>query len=121
MPLRGARETAENLRRIAREVEQAQLAGVREYGTIELKEMKRLTPHDTYRLMNSGHIEGPERIDHRIKMMFIFDTEYAVYVHEDLDAIHPYGQAKFVEQPLNESAPYLLPRVAESMRRRLGL
>ncbi len=28
--------------------------------------------------------------------------EYAVFVHENLDAVHPHGQAKFLEQPFRE-------------------
>lgn len=29
-----------------------------------------------------------------------FTAEYAVYVHENLEAEHPVGQAKFLEEPL---------------------
>ncbi len=31
-----------------------------------------------------------------------YTAEYAVYVHENLEAHHPVGQAKFLEQPLRE-------------------
>jgi hypothetical protein len=31
-----------------------------------------------------------------------FQTEYAIYVHEDLQAHHPTGQAKFLEQPARQ-------------------
>lgn len=36
---------------------------------------------------------------------------YALYVHEDLDAFHRIGQAKFLESVLMESGPYLIDRV----------
>lgn len=31
-----------------------------------------------------------------------YTAAYAVYVHEDLTAFHPNGQAKFLEQPLRQ-------------------
>jgi len=37
---------------------------------------------------------------------------YALYVHENLDADHPVGQAKFLESTLLESAPHIPERVA---------
>lgn len=37
---------------------------------------------------------------------------YAVIVHEDLDANHTTGQAKFLESTLRESAPHMSKRVA---------
>ena len=37
---------------------------------------------------------------------------YAVYVHEDLLAWHEVGEAKFLERPLREAAPFLAGRVA---------
>lgn len=32
------------------------------------------------------------------------NTEYAIFVHEDLDAYHKVGQAKFIEAPLRQNA-----------------
>lgn len=32
-----------------------------------------------------------------------FTASYALYVHENLQAYHPVGQAKFLEQPLREN------------------
>ena len=37
---------------------------------------------------------------------------YAIYVHEDLGAFHPVGDAKFMESVLNESRPFLAKRIA---------
>jgi len=42
--------------------------------------------------------------------------DYAVRVHEDLEAFHPVGQAKFLESTMNESAPYILRRVAARIK-----
>jgi hypothetical protein len=38
---------------------------------------------------------------------------YALYVHENLEAFHPVGQAKFLESTLTESAPFLKGRIAQ--------
>ncbi len=32
-------------------------------------------------------------------------AEYAIYVHEDLEAHHPTGEAKFLERAIDESRP----------------
>lgn len=37
---------------------------------------------------------------------------YARIVHEDLEAFHANGEAKFIERPLAESAPHMLDRIA---------
>ena len=40
-------------------------------------------------------------------------VDYAGLVHEDLDAIHPVGQAKFLESTLMESRPFLAARIGK--------
>lgn len=42
-----------------------------------------------------------------------FTQSYAVYVHENLEARHPVGQAKFLEQPARELSSTLGEIVAE--------
>jgi hypothetical protein len=39
--------------------------------------------------------------------------EYALQQHEDLEIVHPHGEAKFIERPLNESAPYMMGRIGK--------
>jgi hypothetical protein len=46
-----------------------------------------------------------------------YSQGYAVYVHEDLEAYHPTGQAKFLETPARSMARELIRFVAASMRR----
>jgi hypothetical protein len=41
-----------------------------------------------------------------------FSAAYGIYVHEDLQAHHPTGQAKFLEQPARENAK----KYAETIR-----
>lgn len=37
---------------------------------------------------------------YRIRVVVGYEAEYAVHVHEDLDAFHDNGQAKFLEEPM---------------------
>lgn len=82
---------------------------------IEATECKRRTPVDTGALVNSEHVEGPEISAGQVSTKIVAGgpaAPYALIVHEDLDALHKVGQAKFIESTLNESAPSLAARVA---------
>lgn len=88
-------------------------------GLIEMKEMRRRTPVDTTpnaphpgQLRDSGKVEKPERIGRRIYVTLSFATDYAVFVHEDPDALHPVGQWKYMESVLNESRNHMAGRIA---------
>lgn len=88
---------------------------------IELKEIKRVTPVDTGALRASEGITEPQRQGRRIWVEVYAggpSAPYAFYVHEDLEANHDPpefhgGEAKFIERPLTESAPYLPDRIAK--------
>jgi hypothetical protein len=87
---------------------------------IEMAEMKAQTPVDTGALRSTGHVEPPVISGREIRVDLGFGgpaAPYAVIVHEDLDAHHPVGNAKYVERPLLESAPFLPERIG----RRLNL
>ena len=86
---------------------------------IEMTEAKRRTPVDTGALRASGHVKPARRHGREISVTLAFGgpaAPYAVYVHEDLDAYHPTGEAKFLERTINESAPHMAARVARRMR-----
>lgn len=83
---------------------------------IELLEAQRRTPVLTGALRDSGKVDLPQVSDQTISCQITFGTtepssKYAIYVHEDLEAIHPTGQAKFLESVILESAPYMAQRV----------
>src|SRR5580765_594463 len=87
---------------------------------IEMTEAKRRTPVDRGFLRASGRVALPVREGKRISVTLSFGgaaAPYAIYVHENLEANHaspPFGggQAKFLESTINESAPYMLARIA---------
>lgn len=87
---------------------------------IEATESKRRTPVDLGNLRASIHVEGPE-IDSKGNVSAAIvaggpSAPYALIVHEDLDAYHKVGQAKFIESTLKESAPFLPARIASRVR-----
>lgn len=89
---------------------------LREEAEIEMTEAKRRTPVDTGLLRSTGQVDEPTRSGKTLRVDLKFGTEYAVYVHENLEALHPVGQAKFLESTLNESAPFMLKRLADRMK-----
>lgn len=91
---------------------------------IEATEMKRRTPVDTTpdaphpgNLRNSIHVEEPIQEGKRLYVIIAtgLQAPYAIFVHENPDAIHPIGQWKFMESVINESRRYMLGRLARRM------
>lgn len=83
---------------------------------VEAKEVKRRTPVDTGELRASVHVEGPTRQWRTIYTKIVAGgpaAPYAIYVHEDLDAIHKVGQAKYIESVILESRPFMAARVGQ--------
>ena len=92
---------------------------------IEVTEMKRRTPVDTTpnaphpgNLRNSIHAEEPMREGKNIYVMIATGAQapYAIYVHENPDAIHPIGQWKFMESVIDEARAYIAARIARRVR-----
>lgn len=90
-------------------------------------EAKRLTPVDTGTLRSSGHARPPEVTDDGAFVEVGFggpagaggneeEVGYAIYVHEDLTARHPVGQAKFLEAPFNARKATFAKRFADRVR-----
>jgi hypothetical protein len=61
-----------------------------------------LTPVDTGALRASAFTEA-DRQGKNPSVIVGFEEEYAIFVHENLEAHHDNGQAKFLEQPLQEN------------------
>ncbi len=60
------------------------------------------TPVDTGNLRASGHVQAPIREGQQVSVAEGFGgvaAPYAVIVHENLEAHHPVGKAKFLEDP----------------------
>lgn len=95
---------------------------LREEAEIEMTEAKLRTPVKTGALRGSGTVVGPVWDGDSLAVVLAFgvvpsvSTAYAVAVHENVEAFHRNGQAKFLESVVLESAPYLAARVAERIQ-----
>jgi hypothetical protein len=94
-------------------------AALRKETEIEATEARKRTPVDTGNLRGTVHAEGPERKGRTISCDVVAGSsseDYAFIVHEDMDAHHRVGQAKYIESTINESAPHMLERVASRLQ-----
>jgi hypothetical protein len=76
-------------------------------GQILMTESKRRVPVDTGTLRASGQVSKPERHGRKVSVTLSYGgaaSDYAVPVHENLEAQHPHGQAKYLESVLDEYA-----------------
>jgi len=121
----GAKEFEANLRKLAKDSRRSLAKALRKFADTEMKEMKRQTPVEFGTLRDSGTVDDPEWVNDSTlvcELGFGGAAEgYAIYVHEDLTAFHSIGNAKFVERPLNESAPFFMERVGKDWAEDLGL
>lgn len=80
-----------------------------------MSKMKPRTPVKFGNLRSSGHVSDTEVDGNTLSVDLDFGgpaASYAIYVHEDLDAQHTVGQAKFVESVVMEEGPSMMKQVA---------
>jgi len=79
------------------------------------------TPFETGDLRESGRVERSSRGPNHIRVSIVFGggekgIGYAFWVHENLDANHPVGQAKFLEVTATEAMSGMADRIAARVR-----
>jgi hypothetical protein len=93
-----------------------------------------LVPVDTTALRSSGYVTEPERKGDMIEVLIGYGgpaakinektgestDSYALYVHENLEAFHPVGTAKYLEMPFDQAKVGMGRRVAAGMKADLG-
>lgn len=87
-----------------------------------MEESLRQVPRDTETLANSAFYEIQKAKDYGYEAILGYGgsainpktgvpvMDYAVAVHEDLEAVHPIGKAKFLEDPIRDYAAKKFPR-----------
>jgi len=73
-------------------------------------------PVDTGTLRRSGTVEKLTDDADSFEVAIGYNTEYAIYVHENLQANHPKGKAKYLEDPVNENMNNLERRIAKAIQ-----
>jgi hypothetical protein len=98
-----------------RQLEAAALA-IDQFAEHVLGDAQKLTPVATGALQASGTTSPIEMDGESITKEIGFNTDYAAAVHENLEANHAVGQAKFLETALRENAPKLGPFIASKLK-----
>jgi hypothetical protein len=99
----------------------AALKATDEFGYVKvLGDAQSLTPVDTGFLQSSATDEPAELRGTKVTKRIGFNAEYAVFVHEDLNAHHDVGQAKYLEASVRNNASKFAPFVAERVKEALG-
>jgi hypothetical protein len=101
-----------------RKTKQKQLErGLKKAGLFLQRRAQQLCPVDTGLLKNSA----ATRIEHpgtpKVSVSVGFFTSYAIFVHENLDAHHPVGQAKFLTTPLRQEHKKLMQIITDEMKK----
>lgn len=89
-----------------------------EIDEVEVPECQKEVPYKTGALHDTIHAAGPFYNNGWVSATIGAgneDVDYAIKVHEDLDAFHPRGKAKFIEDPLFQSRPFIGARLAARM------
>lgn len=117
--LKGTSTVVNNMLKFARDLRKKAAAALYQEALIEMKESMRRTPVDTGELRASHHVSKPlyEGFDASVTIEVGGPAApYALYVHENLEADHKVGQAKFLESTLNESRPFMAKRIAARLQ-----
>jgi hypothetical protein len=112
---------AAKLRSVSKSMPQLIAAALYQETEVEAKEAKRRTPVDTGNLRASIHVIGPKwRNNSRYVYCLIAAggpaAPYAIYVHENLEAFHKVGQAKYIESVVLEARQHMARRVARRIQ-----
>jgi bacteriophage HK97-gp10 putative tail-component len=116
--LKGGDELRAKLLRMAERFPEDVARALYAEGSIELAEMKQRTPVETGALRASLAIHKPEIQGRDITVRITAGgpaAPYALYVHENLEADHPVGQAKYMESVINESHSSWTARLAKRL------
>lgn len=102
--LQGFVELTNRLNRSASQISDTVQNALLDCGNDLQQKAQDLTPVDTGALRSSAFTEADRQNRKKPSVTVGFEEEYALYVHENLEAHHNNGQAKFLEQPLRENA-----------------
>lgn len=104
--------------RAKRAMREAARVGTKQAGDLVVERAREIVPFDEGTLSNSGTAEA-----HKLLAVteVSFNMDYAVDQHENLFYRHPNGrQAKYLENPLFDSAKDIREIISGAVRRRFG-
>lgn len=111
--IKGVEALQKKLAKLSEQLPKQTVIAIREEAELIMTEAKRRTPVLTGALRASGHVV--EKPDGAGLAFGGPAAPYAVYVHENLEAFHRVGQAKFLESAVNEAVPGMAERIAKRL------
>jgi hypothetical protein len=94
--------------------EKAVSEAVKEIANELLYDSKMQAPVDTWAMYNSAKVDSKD-----LQATVSYDTEYAIYVHENLTNRHTTGSSKFLEKPLDENKYKYVNKMAETIKQKI--
>lgn len=88
-----------NIEKVAAALERNFKEGILKAALLLQREAQLRTPVDTGALRASAYTRKSREDDFEIEYEVGFTQNYGLYVHENMDAFHAVGQAKFLEEP----------------------
>ena len=116
MKVTGVAQVEANIRRIINENWDDAKKALRQEGNIILNDSVKQTPVEFGDLRRSGTVEEVKETKTVYEIAIGFNTTYAAAVHENLNAHHPVGKAKYLEDPLMARAPNISKNVAKRVK-----
>ena len=119
-PIQGMTKFLATLKRLGAEAPKIGAGAIYREAERVMTEAKRRTPVDTGALKSSGQVQPPTTTPTGATVTMGFGnsaTRYAIFVHENLRARHPVGEAKFLENALNAARRGMDDRLAGDVKR----
>lgn len=120
--IKGARELRNKLVRAGSEAGKIMSIALYQEAEKIMSKSKKQVPVDTGALRGTGHVQLPQKLGNNIQVKLGYGgpaAEYAVYVHENLNARHKVGKAKYLEDPALEHARNMGDRLQAKVERAL--
>jgi hypothetical protein len=110
--VKGVHELIQNLDKLIKNHDKAVHEGMIEGAEIILEQSNKLAPKDTGLMVRESEVvENGKDVEIR------YNTDYSLYVHEDMAARHTNGQAKFLEQAGIDKQREVLKVIADKVKR----
>lgn len=102
--IKGLKETIDGFTRAEQDFLKAGARGLMKSGLLLQRRSQKEVPVDTANLKSGAYTEmiAPTMVH------VGYQAEYAMPVHEDMEANHPVGKAKYLEDPATRTAPDVL-------------
>lgn len=117
----GLEQVEANINRLVRNNWNDAKKGLLEEANIVLNQSIRQTPREFGDLRRSGTVEETKDTKHEYEVTIGFNESYAAAIHENLNAHHDIGKAKYLEDPLMARVDDITKNIAKRIRNKVRL